>query len=181
MLVALDDVTLGYDGRPVVEHASRSASSRASSSLLVTEAPARRRSSAASSGSSAALGPHHLRLRPPPRAARLRPAEETLDPIFPLTVAEVVVMGTYARLAPLRPVGRRRARRATCLDRVGLAHLAGHAFWTLSGRTAPRADRARRSRRATLLLLDEPTAGIDPGAEAGIMETHLPPPTASAA
>jgi ABC-type Mn2+/Zn2+ transport system ATPase subunit len=30
------------------------------------------------------------------------PQRETLDPIFPLTVFEIVLMGTYARLGPLR-------------------------------------------------------------------------------
>ena len=38
------------------------------------------------------------------------PQRDTLDPIFPLTALEVVLMGTYARLPPLRPVGRTERR-----------------------------------------------------------------------
>src|SRR5690242_21566422 len=41
--------------------------------------------------------------RPPPYV----PQREALDPIFPLTAFEVVLMGTYARLPLLRPVGQR--------------------------------------------------------------------------
>src|SRR6266850_8451804 len=45
------------------------------------------------------------------------PQRETLDPIFPLTVFEVVLMGTYARLPFLRAIGRReRSRAAECLE-----------------------------------------------------------------
>src|SRR6266850_3928665 len=52
------------------------------------------------------------------------PQRETLDPIFPLTAFEVVLIGTYARLPLLRPVGRRERARATeCLQQVGLGAL----------------------------------------------------------
>jgi ABC-type Mn2+/Zn2+ transport system ATPase subunit len=173
MLVALDDVTLGYDGRPVLEHVSFGVESGEFVALLGPNGAGKTTLFRGILGLIPLLSGRitygfDRRLEPPGYV----PQKETLDPIFPLTVAEVVVMGTYARLAPLRPVGRReRARAATCLDRVGLAHLAGHAFWTLSGGQRQRVLIARAlAAEPTLLLLDEPTAGIDPGAEAGIME-----------
>src|SRR5215471_17529399 len=61
------------------------------------------------------------------------PQRETLDPIFPLTVFEVVLMGTYARLALLRKVRQRERQLAmTCLDQVGLSDLGNRPFWMLS-------------------------------------------------
>ena len=72
------------------------------------------------------------------------PQRDTLDPIFPLTAFEVVLMGTYAKLPPLRPVGRRSAQLAAdCLDEVGLAAAARRAVLGAVGRAeAARADRA---------------------------------------
>ena len=100
------------------------------------------------------------------------PQRERLDPIFPLTAFEVALMGTYVRLPPLVPIGRRRRRLATeCLAQVGLAELAEQPFWALSGGQKQRVLIARAlATEPEMLLLDEPTAGIDPGAEATIME-----------
>jgi ABC-type Mn2+/Zn2+ transport system ATPase subunit len=100
------------------------------------------------------------------------PQREALDPIFPLTAHEVVLMGTYARLPLLRPVGRGERRIAfECLEQVGMHAVAEQRFSSLSGGQKQRVLIARALAAAPLLLvLDEPTAGVDPGAASAIMD-----------
>jgi ABC-type Mn2+/Zn2+ transport system ATPase subunit len=101
------------------------------------------------------------------------PQRDNLDPIFPLTAFEVTLMGTFAGLPPLWPIGRERRRLAAqCLAQVGLAEISNQPFWALSGGQKQRVLIARAlAIQPEVLLLDEPTAGIDPGAESSIMET----------
>jgi len=100
------------------------------------------------------------------------PQRDMLDPIFPLTAAEVVLMGTFARLGPLQLVGRERRRLAAkALEQVGLTSIRDELFWALSGGQKQRVLIARAlAGEPRVLLLDEPTAGVDPRASAAIME-----------
>src|SRR5215510_9399870 len=81
-------------------------------------------------------------------------------------------MGAAARVPPRWPIGRKRRRRAAeCLAQVGLTDAAEEPFWTLSGGQKQRVLIARAlAVEPELLLLDEPTAGVDPGAEAAIID-----------
>lgn len=113
-----------------------------------------------------------------PREARAKgvvgyvPQTEQVDWRFPVRVVDVVMMGRYGRMGPTR-----RPRRAdhdavtAALERTGLTHLAHRQIGALSGGQRKRAFLARAiAQDATLLLLDEPFAGVDTRSQADIVD-----------
>jgi manganese/iron transport system ATP-binding protein len=102
-----------------------------------------------------------------PRAARREvayvPQADALDPEFPFSALQVVLMGRYPRIGWVRRPGRAdRAVALAALDAVGLAGEAGTRFGILSGGQRQRALLARAiAQEPRLLLLDEPTNGVD--------------------
>ncbi|HUL97978.1 MAG TPA: ABC transporter ATP-binding protein [Mycobacterium sp.] len=170
-LVELHDVSLGYDGSPVVEHVSLSIARGEFLALLGPNGAGKTTLLRGILGLIPLLAGRieygFDRFARPPGYV---PQRETLDPIFPLSALEVVLMGTYAKLRPLWPVGRRQRRLAAqCLDQVGLAENAARPFWALSGGQKQRVLMARAlAVEPEVMLLDEPTAGVDHEAEAVI-------------
>ena len=100
------------------------------------------------------------------------PQRESLDPIFPLSSLEVVLMAVCGRVGPGRFINRTErdfARR--CLAETGAADLAPKLFSQLSGGQKQRVLMARAlATKPDFLLLDEPTAGIDANATRAVME-----------
>jgi ABC-type Mn2+/Zn2+ transport system ATPase subunit len=173
LLFALRDVSLGYDGVPVLADVSLEIERGEFLALLGPNGAGK-----------TTLLRGVLELLPP-LAGRIEygfdrharppgyvPQRETLDPIFPLTVLEVVLMGTYARMSPLRPVRAPQRRRAhDCLEKVGLADLARMQFWALSGGQKQRVLIARAlAAEPEILVLDEPTSGVDRASERAIVD-----------
>ncbi len=111
---------------------------------------------------------------PPGREARriaYVPQAELVDWDFPVTVHQVVMMGRYPRLGPLRrpgPIDRRAVDDA--LTRTGMREHAGTQIGSLSGGQRRRVFLARAlAAQPDLFLLDEPVTGIDAATQEDLM------------
>ena len=98
------------------------------------------------------------------------PQSEDVDWAFPLSVRDVVMMGRYGHLGfTRRPRKADRDAVEQALERVELGEFADRQIGQLSGGQKKRAFVARGiAQGATMMLLDEPFAGVDKRSEATI-------------
>jgi len=91
---------------------------------------------------------------------------------FPFTVAETVIMGRYPHLGLLAVEGRRDLELAEqAMEFTEVLHLAGRRLGQLSGGERQRVIIARAiCQQSKVLLLDEPTASLDPAHQLRIMD-----------
>lgn len=99
------------------------------------------------------------------------PQSEDIDWTFPVRVMDVVLMGRYGKMGPLR-----RARKidreavAQALDRVGMSSYASRQIGQLSGGQKKRVFLARAlAQEGQVMLLDEPFTGVDVTTEESIV------------
>jgi manganese/zinc/iron transport system ATP- binding protein len=99
------------------------------------------------------------------------PQRESVDWDFPVTVRDVVLMGTYGRLGWFRRPGRTERELADrCLDQVGMRAFAKRQIRQLSGGQQQRVFLARAlAEEAKVYFLDEPFSGVDAATEQAIV------------
>jgi len=100
------------------------------------------------------------------------PQRESVDWDFPVSVLDVVLMGTYGKLGWFRRPGfaqRQWARK--CLEKVGLVSYERQQIGQLSGGQQQRVFLARAlAQQADIYFMDEPMAGVDAATERMIFE-----------
>ena len=172
-LITLDNLSIGYNNQAVLSGIS----------LLITRASFTAILGANGSGKSTLLRTL-LGLLPPvagridtassgaPLAFGYVPQSTQFDSIYLLTAFEVALMGTYGRVHPGRfvpPIERAFTRE--CLRATGAEEFAHKRFAELSGGQKQRVLIARAlTTRPDILVLDEPTAGVDRDATHAVME-----------
>lgn len=98
------------------------------------------------------------------------PQRESVDWDFPVSVLDVVLMGTYGRLGWCRrPGARERQFARECLAKVGMEDFERRQIGQLSGGQQQRTFLARAlAQQAELYFMDEPMAGVDAATEHAI-------------
>ncbi|WP_281640635.1 metal ABC transporter ATP-binding protein [Aurantimicrobium minutum] len=101
------------------------------------------------------------------------PQTEHIDPEFPVTLKQVVMMGRYRKLGLFRfPSSADRAAVRKAIASVGLTNVANKRFGSLSGGQQQRGFLARAlASEPGLLLLDEPFNGLDQPNRDALMQT----------
>lgn len=98
------------------------------------------------------------------------PQRESVDWDFPVSVLDVVLMGTYGRLGWFRrPGARERELARDCLRQVGMESYERQQIGQLSGGQQQRTFLARAlAQQADVYFMDEPMAGVDAATERAI-------------
>jgi zinc transport system ATP-binding protein len=182
-VLELRDAAIGYDGRPVVAGATFAV--QRGEVVAVLGANGSGKSTLVRgvlgladhlAGAIDAFGVPVRELRPRWRLGYV-PQRHTLVGRLPATVAEVVAAGRLAQTPPWRRASAHdRARVQDAIDVVGLTGLERRPVAELSGGQQRRALIARAlAGDAELLLMDEPTAGVDARHQEALAETmaHL--------
>ncbi len=99
------------------------------------------------------------------------PQKESVDWDFPISVADVVLMGTYNRLSLFaRPGKAERELVQRCLEQLNISDLSQRQISELSGGQQQRVFLARAlAQRADVYFLDEPFVGVDATTERNII------------
>lgn len=168
--IELSGVTFGYDQTPIVQDVSFRLAERDFACLVGPNGGGKTTLLRLMLGLlSPQAGTVRILGRTPLQARReigYMPQRVELDPQFPVTVMDVVLMGrlSHAGLGPYRVADKAAALDA--LQTVRLERYARHSFAALSGGQRQRVLIARAlACEPRILLLDEPTANLDPAVQ----------------
>lgn len=173
-VIRAQDLSIGYDHRPVLSGISLAIMRGSFSALLGTNG----------SGKSTLLKTLLGLLAPvsgkleithaadAPVVFGYVPQTTVMDPLYPVTALEVALMGVYGRVGPgRRPPEAEKEFTRECLRATGAHDFANKRFSELSGGQKQRVLIARAlATKATVLVLDEPTSSLDATATTSLLE-----------
>lgn len=169
-LVALEDAAIGYGGRPFLKGVNLNVVPGDYVALVGPNGGGKTTALLTLLGVLPLVGGRLVR----PRPVRIGyvPQRDHVDPVWPFTAGEVVLMGRVPAIGPFRRQGAAdREKVRSALARVGIEDLAGRAYGEMSGGQRQRTLIARAlAAEPELLALDEPTNGMDPAAELATMD-----------
>ena len=158
-LIRIQGATFGYDASPVLEDVTLTV--RPGAFIGVVGPSGSGKTSLLRLLLGTATPQQGTVTRRPDVAVAYVPQLETVNWNFPVTVTECVLMARTGRTLPW-PTRHERAEVNQVLDRLGIGALAGRHIRELSGGQQQRMFVARALlRRPQLLLMDEPTTGVD--------------------
>jgi zinc/manganese transport system ATP-binding protein len=168
--VRLDEVSAGYAGRTVLSRFSARIPASATTAVVGPNGAGKSTLLGVLAGVMAATAgtvTHRTPVRP-----ALVPQRSAVSDALPVTVRDTVAMGRWGRLGLFGRLSRHdRSVIEACMDRLGVGDLAGRQLGELSGGRRQRVLVAQAlAQEADLLLLDEPTAGLDAEARRRITE-----------
>ena len=172
-VITLESLAIGYDGQAVLSGISLAVARGSFTAIL----------GANGTGKSTLLKTL-LGLQPPvsgqikiqpPAAFGYVPQAIQFDPLYPLTGFDVALMGTYNRVKPMKfPSRAEKDFVRDCLRATAAEEFAKKKFSQLSGGQKQRVLIARAlAAKPDILVLDEPTAGVDVAATHALLEFIL--------
>jgi ABC-type Mn2+/Zn2+ transport system ATPase subunit len=159
-LIGVRDVTFGYGGAPVLREVSYDVEQGEFTGIVGPSGSGKTSLLRVLLGT---VTPQHGTVtRAPGLAVSYVPQLETVNWNFPVTVAECVLMSRASRRLMPWATAQEKADVASVLERLGISDLGARHIRELSGGQQQRMFIARALvRRPALLLMDEPTSGVD--------------------
>jgi ABC-type Mn2+/Zn2+ transport system ATPase subunit len=173
-LIRLENLAIGYEGQPVLSGISLAIEAGSFTAILGANGSGKSTLLKTLLGLQPALGGcvHVCAPQGRPSVFGYVPQSVQFDPLYRLTGFEVALMGLYGRIGPGRFVpASERAFVRECLRATGADVFARQWFSELSGGQKQRVLIARAlATKPDILVLDEPTAGVDVAATHALLE-----------
>ena len=169
-IITLEGLAIGYEGQAVLSGISLSVARGSFTAILGANGTGKSTLLKTLLGLQPAVG-GQIKIQPPAGFGYV-PQATQFDPLYPLTGFDVALMGTFGRVGAMKFASRAEKDFVRdCLHATAADEFAGRKFSQLSGGQKQRVLIARAlATKPDILVLDEPTAGVDVKATHALLE-----------